>query len=59
MLIGSRLRDEAVVQPMRAREVTDQAEYDRLWKLSVAAYPPYADYQAKTTRKIPLFVAEP
>jgi hypothetical protein len=23
------------------------------------AFPPYAEYQAKTTRKIPLFVAEP
>ena len=53
------IRDEATVQPMQTREVTDQAEYDRLWKLSVAAYPPYTDYQAKTTRKIPLFVAEP
>ena len=30
-----------------------------LWALAVAAFPPYAEYQAKTTRKIPLFVAEP
>jgi len=30
-----------------------------LWKLAVAAFPPYAEYRAKTTRKIPLFVAEP
>ena len=53
------LRDEAAVRPMRAREVKDNAERDRLWKLAVAAYPPYADYQAKTKRQIPLFVAEP
>ena len=53
------LRDETVVGPMRTREVTDAAERERLWKLAVAAYPPYADYQAKTTRQIPLFVAEP
>ena len=53
------LRDRTVVQPMRAREVTDEAERARLWDLAVAAYPPYADYQAKTTRKIPVFVAEP
>jgi deazaflavin-dependent oxidoreductase (nitroreductase family) len=53
------LRDRTVVQPMRAREVTDAVERARLWDLAVAAYPPYADYQAKTTRKIPVFVAEP
>jgi hypothetical protein len=25
----------------------------------VAAFPPYADYQAKTSRQIPLFLATP
>ena len=30
-----------------------------LWKLAVAAYPPYEEYQARTTRRIPVFVAEP
>jgi deazaflavin-dependent oxidoreductase (nitroreductase family) len=53
------LRDETVVQPMRVREVKDENERARLWKLSVAAYPPYDDYAKKTTRKIPVFVAEP
>jgi len=53
------IRDLTVVQPMRAREVEDEAERARLWDAAVAAYPPYADYQAKTTRKIPVFVAEP
>ena len=53
------IRDLAAVQPMRVREVNDEAERARLWKLAVAAYPPYEEYQAKTTRKIPLFVAEP
>jgi len=27
------------------------------WERAVAAYPPYAEYQAKTTRQIPLFIA--
>ena len=27
------------------------------WERSVAAYPPYADYQAKTERQIPVFIA--
>jgi F420H(2)-dependent quinone reductase len=53
------LRDETVVRPMQVREVTDQAERDRLWKLAVAAFPPYAEYQTKTERQIPLFVAAP
>jgi deazaflavin-dependent oxidoreductase (nitroreductase family) len=53
------IRDLAVVQAMRVREVQDEAERARLWALAVAAFPPYAEYQAKTTRKIPLFVAEP
>jgi deazaflavin-dependent oxidoreductase (nitroreductase family) len=29
------------------------------WERSVAAYPPYAEYQEKTDRLIPVFVAEP
>jgi F420H(2)-dependent quinone reductase len=53
------LRDLAVVQPMRVREVTEDKERARLWKLAVAAYPPYEEYQAKTTRRIPVFIAEP
>ena len=53
------IRDETVVQPMRVHEVEDERERSRLWKLSVAAYPPYADYQQRTSRQIPLFVAEP
>ena len=53
------LRDLAEVRTMRVREVTDAAERARLWKISVAAYSPYEEYQARTTRQIPLFVAEP
>ena len=53
------IRDLAHVQPMRVREVTDDAERGRLWKLAVAAFPPYEEYQAKTSRRIPVFVAEP
>ena len=52
------IRDETTVRPMRAREVTDPSERARLWELCVAAFPPYAEYQTRTTRQIPLFVAE-
>ncbi|MCG5430708.1 nitroreductase family deazaflavin-dependent oxidoreductase [Mycobacterium sp. MYCO198283] len=40
-----------------AREV-DGAEREHWWELAVAAYPPYAEYQAKTDRQIPVFVVE-
>jgi F420H(2)-dependent quinone reductase len=53
------IRDETEVQKMRVREVADEAERSRLWKLAVAAFPPYADYQKRTERRIPVFVAEP
>ena len=53
------MRDETVVRPMRVREVEDEAERARLWKLAIAAYPPYAQYQERTARRIPVFVAEP
>ena len=53
------IRDKTVVQAMRVREVTDETERARVWMLAVAAFPPYADYAKKTTRKIPVFIAEP
>jgi deazaflavin-dependent oxidoreductase (nitroreductase family) len=53
------IRDHTVVQAMRVREVENEAERARLWDIAVAAFPPYAEYQKKTTRRIPLFVAEP
>jgi deazaflavin-dependent oxidoreductase (nitroreductase family) len=33
------------------------AERDKWWERAVAAYPPYADYQRSTERRIPVFVA--
>ncbi len=53
------IRDGTKVTKMRVREVTDAQERARLWSASAAAYPPYNDYQAKTSRKIPVFIAEP
>ena len=53
------IRDEAEVYAMRVREVEDAEERMRLWGLAVAAYPPYEEYQTRTTRRIPVFVAEP
>ena len=53
------IRDRTVLHAMRVREVTDANERGRLWKIAVAAYPPYEEYQTRTTRQIPVFVAEP
>jgi len=53
------IRDKTEVFKMRVREVEDDAERQKLWDASAETYPPYNDYQAKTTRKIPVFLAEP
>ena len=53
------IRDKTEVFKLRVREVTDAEERERLWAASAEAYLPYNDYQAKTSRRIPLFVAEP
>jgi len=40
----------------RVRQVTG-AERAAWWERAVAAYPPYAEYQERTDREIPIFVA--
>jgi deazaflavin-dependent oxidoreductase (nitroreductase family) len=52
------IRDNAEVHSMRVREVVDSIEKQRLWAIAVAAYPPYREYQDKTDRLIPVFIAE-
>lgn len=53
------IRDMTEVHKMRVREVTDAAERARLWAAAAEAFPNYDEYQAKTERTIPVFVAEP
>lgn len=52
------LQDATVRRPYRAREISGD-ERAIWWERAVAAYPPYAEYQEKTDRQIPLFVLEP
>ena len=52
------IRDETEVYSMRVREVVDPVERQRLWEIAVQAYPPYQEYQERTNRIIPVFVAE-
>ena len=52
------LQDGTVTKDYTAREVfgDEKAEW---WERCVAAYPPYAEYQTKTDRQIPVFVLDP
>ena len=52
------VQDGPAVYKMRAREINDPVERQRLWRIAVKAYPPYQDYQEKTSRQIPVFIAE-
>ena len=52
------LQDGTVTKEYDAREVGGD-ERRRWWERAVAAFPPYADYQQKTERLIPVFVLEP
>jgi deazaflavin-dependent oxidoreductase (nitroreductase family) len=52
------IRDKTEVFSMKVREVSDADEKKRLWDIAVEAYPPCTDYQKKTTRQIPVFLAE-
>jgi deazaflavin-dependent oxidoreductase (nitroreductase family) len=51
------LQDGPEKHDYRAREITGD-EKARWWERSVAAYPPYASYQRKTERQIPVFLLE-
>ena len=53
------IRDRTIVQSMRVREVIDTEERNRLWAIAVEAFPPYTEYQNKTSRVIKVFLAEP
>lgn len=52
------LQDDDRTWTVRAREL-EGAEREEWWPRCVEAFPPYADYQVKTDRLIPVFVLEP
>lgn len=52
------LQDGAVKHDYLAHELVGDAKA-AWWERAVAAYPPYADYQTKTSREIPVFLLEP
>ena len=52
------LQDGPVRQEMAVRELSGE-EKATWWERAVAACPNYADYQRRTDREIPVFLAEP
>ncbi|WP_145043003.1 nitroreductase family deazaflavin-dependent oxidoreductase [Mycobacteroides abscessus] len=52
------LQDGSVTKDYQAREVSGD-EKATWWDRGVEAYPPYAEYQTKTDRQIPVFVLTP
>jgi F420H(2)-dependent quinone reductase len=51
-----RLQDGPDVFDVTVREL-DDAERTDWWSRAVAAYPPYAEYQTRTDRRIPVLIA--
>jgi deazaflavin-dependent oxidoreductase (nitroreductase family) len=51
------VQDGDQVVALTAREL-EGTEREQWWRLAVEAFPPYADYQTKTARQIPVFVLE-
>ncbi|MDQ2755514.1 MAG: nitroreductase family deazaflavin-dependent oxidoreductase [Actinomycetota bacterium] len=52
------VQDGTQKHDVRAREL-EGAEREQWWERAVAAFAPYAEYQQKTTRTIPVLVLEP
>jgi F420H(2)-dependent quinone reductase len=52
------VQDGETIIDGRAREL-EGAEREIWWKRAVDAYPPYAEYQTRTDRLIPVFLIEP
>jgi len=52
------IQDGAEPFEVSVRELSG-AERDKWWERAVKAYPPYAEYQTRTSRQIPLFLATP
>lgn len=52
------LQDGDAPFAVSVREISGE-ERAQWWERAVKAYPPYAEYQTRTSRQIPLFIASP
>lgn len=53
------IQERAVVVRCVAETAAAGEDRDRLWEQMVGIYPPYAEYQAKTERRIPIVRVRP
>lgn len=53
------VQDGAEQHPRRVRQLDLGPEREQWWRRAVEAFPPYADYQERSGRLIPVFVLEP
>lgn len=53
------VQDGAEQHVRRVRLLDEGPERDAWWRRAVAAFPPYAGYQERTDRLIPVFLLEP
>ena len=54
-----KIQDGPNLYDMTVREINTPDARKRLWDIAVNAYPPYQEYQDRTDRIIPVFLAEP
>ena len=54
-----KIQDGPNLYDMTVREINTPDDRKRLWDIAVDAYPPYQEYQDRTDRIIPVFLAEP
>ena len=54
-----KIQDGSSVYNMKVTEILNPKERKRLWEIAVTTYYPYQDYQDRTERMIPIFLAIP
>ena len=54
-----KIQDGSTTYDMKVIEIIDPKERKRLWNIAVKTYPHYQDYQNRTKRMIPIFLALP
>ena len=54
-----KIQDGSIIYDMKVTEIIESKERKRLWDIAVKTYPHYQDYQNRTERMIPIFLAVP
>ena len=54
-----KIQDGSTIYDMKVTEIIESKERKRLWDIAVKTYSHYQDYQNRTERMIPIFLAVP